>query len=190
MRAILGVLLGANLIAAALVLFPPGGSAEDLERQLVALQSQVRSQQAVLERTREHASAVEKGRAEGDQFLKRYFLASRTAFSTLLTELQSAASQAKIKELDQAHDIEPVEGSDSLSTLTTTAAYEGTYIDRIHFLHEIDRSSSMLIIDSLSAAPKQGTKLLTVNMKLETFIREDGRDLATLAQAPASGEGQ
>ena len=36
-RAVLGVLLAANLIAAGLVLFPPGGSAEDLERQRASL---------------------------------------------------------------------------------------------------------------------------------------------------------
>src|SRR5713101_996847 len=83
----LGVLAALNLIAAGLVLFPPGGSAEDLGRQLLSLQSQVQSRQALIERTREHAAAVEKGRAEGDQFLGNYFLGRRTAYSTLLSEL-------------------------------------------------------------------------------------------------------
>ena len=38
-RIILGVLLAANLIAAGLVLYPPGGSADSLERQVADLQS-------------------------------------------------------------------------------------------------------------------------------------------------------
>src|SRR6266446_9267284 len=79
----LGVLSALNLIAAGLVLFPPGGSAEDLGRQLATLQSQVESRRTLLERTREHAAAVEKGRSEGDQFLGNYFLERRTAYSTL-----------------------------------------------------------------------------------------------------------
>src|SRR5277367_6196105 len=91
-RAILGVLLLANVVAAGLVLFPPGGSAEDLDRQRVSLQSQLKSKQAVLDQTRKHASAVDKGRSEGDQFLSQFFLPNRTYFSKLLTELQQAAS--------------------------------------------------------------------------------------------------
>ena len=96
-RALLGVLLLANLVAAGLVLFPPGGSAEELERQFVNLQSQVQARTAALEQTRQHAAAVEKGRSEGDQFLGIYFLPARTAFSTVLSDLEAAASQTKIK---------------------------------------------------------------------------------------------
>jgi hypothetical protein len=189
-RTVLGVLLAANLIAAALILFPPGGSAEDLEQQLASLRAQVKTNQALLETTRQHASAVEKGRAEGDGFLNRYFLASRTASSTLLTELQAAANQSKIKEREQAHDIEPVEGSDSLSMMTITAAYEGTYANLVHFLHEIDQAPGLLIIDSLSAAPQQGTGTLTVSLKLEAFIREGGQDVAAVSQLRPGGDGQ
>ena len=41
LRVVLGVLVAMNLIAAALVLFPIGGSAEDLERQLTNLRAQL-----------------------------------------------------------------------------------------------------------------------------------------------------
>jgi hypothetical protein len=168
----LGVLVGLNLIAAALVLFPPGGSAEDLGRQLVSLQAQMQSRSALLERTKEHAAAVEKGRAEGDQFLGNYFLERRTAYSTLLSELVEAANQSKIKPREHAYATEPIEGSDSLSMMTITANYEGTYSDLMHFVHEIDRSPRLLIVEALNAAPQQGTNILVVNMKLETFVRE------------------
>jgi Tfp pilus assembly protein PilO len=171
-RAVLGTLLAANLIAAGLVLFPPGGSAEQLGRELAALQSQMRTRQQMIERTRAQVAAIEKGRAEGDEFLDHYFLASRTAFSTLASELQAAASQSKLKEREHAYDIQPVEGSDTLSMLTITAAYEGNYSDLVHFLREIDRSPRLLIIDSLNAAPQQGSGMLTVSMKLEAFIRD------------------
>jgi hypothetical protein len=58
-RVVLGVLLGLNVIAAGLVLFPPGGSADDLERQMAALQSQVAQKRALLERTKLNVAAVE-----------------------------------------------------------------------------------------------------------------------------------
>lgn len=196
-RIVLGILVAMNLVAAGLVLFPPGGSAEDLERQASSLESQVQARRVVLDRTREHAAAVQKGRAEGDRFLNDYFLASRNHMSELLTELESAASESKIKPREHAYAIEPVDGSNTLSMLTITAAYEGTYADLMHFVHEIDRSPRLLIIDSLNAAPQEGAGLLTVSMKMETFVREDANQPSVAqpsqgqppaAQPPAGGQ--
>ncbi len=59
--------------------------------------------------------------------------------------------------------------------MSITATYEGTYADLMRFVHEIDPSPRLLIIESLNAAPKQGPgKLITVSMKLDTFVRDDG----------------
>jgi hypothetical protein len=70
-----------------------------------------------------------------------------------------------------------VEGSDTLSMLTITANYEGAYADLLHFVHEVDRSPRLLIIESLNAAPLQGGGQLSVSIKLESFVREDGTEL-------------
>jgi Tfp pilus assembly protein PilO len=170
-RGILGALVAANLVAAGLVLFPPGGSAEDLERDRITLDAQLRAARARVDLTRLHASAVEKGRAEGDDFLEHYFLASRTNFSTVLTELDAAAKPTKLKSKDTAFALEPVEGSDTLSMMSITAAYEGTYQDLLHFVYELDKTPGMLIIESMSAAPQANSDTLTVSMKLNTFVR-------------------
>src|SRR5579864_8353857 len=174
MRVLAGILAAANLVAAALIVFPPGGSADELERQLASLQSQAASQRAQLVRTRQHAEAVEKGRQEGDQFLGNYFLARRTAYSTLLSELVSAADQSKVKPKEHAYSTEPIEGSDALSMMTITANYEGSYANLMRFIHEIDSSPRLLIIEGLNAAPQQGSGILNISMKIDTFVREDG----------------
>ncbi len=173
MRVVLGVLGAANLVAAGLVLFPPGGSAEDLERQQATLSQQVASRQAILQQTKQHAEAVDKGRAEGDRFMGEYFLSSRTAFSTLLSDLDDAAKRSQIRPRDNGYSMEPVEGSDNLSMMSITAAFEGKYADLMKFVNAIDQSPRLLIIESLSAAPQQGSETLSVSMKLNTFIRED-----------------
>jgi hypothetical protein len=170
-RGVLGALLVGNLVAAGLVLFPPGGSAEDLERDRITLDAQLRSARARVDLTRLHASAVEKGRTEGDDFLNKYFLTSRTAFSTLLSQLEAAAKPTKLKPRDNAYALTPVEGSDALNMMSITAAYEGTYQDLMHFVYELDRTPGMLIIESLSAAPQANSDTLTVSMKLNTFVR-------------------
>lgn len=184
LRGAVGALLLANLVAAGLVLFPPGGSAESLERQLATLSKEVADKQVVLDRSRQHAAAVERGKAEGDKFLNDYFLASRTAFSTLVSELNSAATDAKIQPREHAFNLDPIEGSDTLSRMTVTAGYEGLYPDLMKFVHALDRSPRLLIIESMQAAPQQGSDRLSVSFKLDTFVREDG----TLVTPPAPAE--
>jgi hypothetical protein len=170
---LVGVLLAANLVAAGILMFPPGGSAEDLEKQLVGLQGQAVTKRALLEKTRQHVAAVELGRAEGDQFLGQYFLGRRAASGNLLTALGSAEAGSKIKEKGWSETFNPIDGSDTLSMMSITATYEGEYGDLLHFVHEIDKSPSLMIIESLSAAPQAGTKLLSISLKLDTFVRED-----------------
>jgi hypothetical protein len=191
-RIVLGTLLALNLIAAGLLLFPPGGSADDLERELATLQTQVGQKRALLERTRLNVAAIEKARGEGDQFLDRYFLTRRTADSTLLGELTATANRAQIKERDRAQTTEFIEGSDSLSMMTITANYEGTYRNLLNFISELDRSDQFLIMESMSAAPQQGSSTLTVSMKIDAFIRDEPRDeprapAGETAQAVARG---
>ena len=168
------------------MLFPPGGSADDLERELATLQTQITQKRALLERSRLNVAAVEKARGEGDHFLDDYFLSRRTADSTLLSALTDAASKAQIKERDRAQTTEFIEGSDSLSMMTITANYEGTYRNLLNFISELDHSQQLLIIESMSAAPQQGSNILTVSMKIDAFIRDEP---AAPALATRSGGG-
>jgi hypothetical protein len=173
-RIALGVLLVAAIGAAWIVMYPPGGSADELQRQLAALESQTAARHALLASTREHVAAVEQGRTEGDKFLNQYFLARRTAYSTLLSELVDAADRAKIKPKEHAYATEPIEGSDSLSMMSISANYEGTYANLMRFVHELDRSPRLLIIEALNAAPEQSGGTLNISMKIDTFVRDDG----------------
>jgi Tfp pilus assembly protein PilO len=173
-RVALGVLLLATIGAAWIVMYPPGGSADELQKQLAALESQAAARRALLASTRQHVAAVEQGRTEGDKFLNEYFLARRTAYSTLLSELIDAADRAKIKPKEHAYATEPIEGSDSLSMMSISANYEGTYANLMRFVHEIDRSPRLLIIEALNAAPEQSGGTLNISMKIYTFVRDDG----------------
>jgi hypothetical protein len=172
-RIVLGALLALNLVAVGLVLFPPGGSADDLEREFAALQSQITQKRALLERSRLNVASIEKAREGGNQFLDNYFLSRRTADSTLLSELAAAATKAQIKQRDSGQTTEYIEGSDSLSMMTISANYEGTYRNLLNFISELDHSERLLIIESMSATPQQGSNILTVSMKIDAFIRDD-----------------
>lgn len=181
-RIVLGVLVVLNLIAAWLVLYPPGGSAEALEQDLVRFQAQLKQSRTRLEETKKHAEAVEKGRGAADQFLNSYFVPVRSAPTTFLTELNQIAQRAGIKERGNQFAADVIEGSEELGMLTITANFEGTYRNLLNFVREIDRSSSLLIIESLNATPQQGSNILTVAIKMEAFIRDDGSGVQLEAQ--------
>ncbi len=170
----LGVLAAANLVAAYFVMRPIGGSAEELRQQAVEMRTQIRQQQGALERTRLMTGKIESGRGEGDKFMGKYFLPRRSAYSTIMAELNDLASQRKVTAKDSAYAIEPVDGSDTLDMMQISANYEATYPDLVHFVNLIDKSDRLLVIESLNATPQQGGGKLNVMLKLDTFVGEDG----------------
>jgi len=171
-RALLGVLLVANLAAAVMAFKPFGGSADDLRRQRGDLQAQLGQLQARLAQTRKLASKVASARAEGDSFLERYVSDRRTTFSTIFEEMDRTAQQAGIKPRDRNVELSPIEGSDTLEMMSITAGYEGPYESLEKFVNLLDRSPRFLIIESLVAAPQQGGQMLNVTLKLDTFVKE------------------
>ncbi|HTW64930.1 MAG TPA: hypothetical protein VME17_09960 [Bryobacteraceae bacterium] len=170
----LGVLVAANLVAAYFVVRPIGGSAQDLAQQALEVHSQIQQQKDVLDRTRSLVSKIETGRGEGDKFMTGYFLPRRPAYSTIMSELNNLATEAKIVSRDSTYTLQPVEGSETLDMLQISASFEGTYPDLVHFVNLLDKSDGLLIIESLNATPQQNAGRLSVLLKLDTFVREDG----------------
>lgn len=179
-RLVLGVLVLANLVAAAVAFRPWSASPEQIETQLLQIRQQQMQRRAQIERLRILEKKAEKARKEGDQFLEKYFLARRTASSTLVSELNAMAKAAGIKPKDHSIAFEPVEGSDTLAMMTITGNYQGSYADLIQYVNRLDRSSRLFIVESLAAAPLQGQAgVLNINMKIHAFVQEEGpRQLA------------
>ena len=171
-RAVLGTLLGLNLIAAYMVLQPVGGSAEELEAQIATLRGSIHQRQTGLTRIRALVSKIDKGRTAGDQFLSEYFMDRRTSSSTILTELERAAQGAGMRPKERSFTYDPIEGSETLSMMTVVANYEGTYSDLVEFVNALDKSPRFLILDTLMASPQVGGANLNVQFKFNTFVRE------------------
>jgi hypothetical protein len=170
----LGALAAANLVALYFVIRPMGGSTQDLAQQALEMHSAIRQQQGVLDRTRLLASKIESGRGEGDKFMSSYFLPRRTAYSTIMAELNDLASQAKITPRDSAYALDAVDGSDNLDMMEISANLEGLYPDVIRFINLLDKSDRLLIVESLNATPQQTGGKVNVALKLDTFVQEDG----------------
>jgi len=168
-----GLLLAANAVASYFVFRPFGGSAQDLRRQAAELNSEIRQKQAFLKRTQALASKIELGRGEGDQFMGKYFLPRRSAYSMIVAELNDLAGQAKVTPKESAFAVEPVEGSDILLMMQVSANFETTYQDLVRFVNLLDKSDRLLVVESLNATPQQGGGKLNVMVKLDTFVTGD-----------------
>jgi len=174
-RAVLGVLVLANLVAALVVFKPWGGSAEDLAREEANLRQQLATMQARLLHSKTLVGKAETARKEDNRFLAEYTTDRRTTFSTIFSELERVAHEAGIQPRPVSYELEQVEGSDTLYQMTITAAYEGSYESLTKFVNLLDKSPRFLIIENLMAAPQQAnaTNLLSVSIKLDTFVREE-----------------
>ena len=183
MRLILGVLLLANLVAFYFVIFPLGGSPEELDEQLKTLQERASGQRKSLDRLRVVTAKVEGAGRQASDFELANFTDRRVVYSTLVNEITQAADSAGIKLKDHALQNEEIDGSDTLGMITVNANYEGTYGDLLNFVNRLDRSERFVIIDSLAATPQQGTNQLNVTMKMNLFVRNTA-DLQ-MAKPPA-----
>jgi type IV pilus assembly protein PilO len=172
LRAVVGTLLAANLVAAVMAFKPFGGSAADLRREQQALRVQLGRLQARAATSKRLVEKVETARREGDQFLAKYVMDRRTMSSTIQDELNRTAKLAGIKALPATLDLEPIEGSDTLEMMSISAGYEGTYADLTKFVNLLDKSPRFLIIENMQTAPQQGGQSLNVTLKLDTFVRE------------------
>ena len=172
MRAVLGVLLAANLAAAVLAFKPFGGGADDLRRERQDLQRQLAQLTAQVNRSRSIAGKVQTARSEGDKFLDQYVTDRRVVTSTIQNDLLQMAKDSGITLLPTTWNSEPIEGSDTLSMMTINAGCTGTYANLVKFINLVDRSNRFLIIESLVAAPQQSGPNLNVSLKIDTFIKE------------------
>ncbi|MFN0166772.1 MAG: hypothetical protein ACKV22_10110 [Bryobacteraceae bacterium] len=173
-RAALGTLLVLD-IAAALFLFKPwGGSAEDLTNTRARLEQQLLRNRRSLTSSKQVLEKVEKGRTEGEKFLSQYIMDARTAYSTVIGELDEAAGKASIKIKDSQFSVEPVDGSDTIGMMTISANYEGEYPNLTQFVNLVDRSPKFLIMDTVQATPQTQGQAINVTMKLNVFIRNEG----------------
>jgi type IV pilus assembly protein PilO len=173
-RAVLGVLLLANLVAAVVAFKPFGGGAEDLRRDRNVLQQQLAQLQAQVSKKKALVEKVSTARSQGDQFLNKYFTDRRVLNSTIQGELEQIAKDAGITYQGTTLTLEPIEGSDTLAMWTINAGVQGTYAALSKFVNLVDKSPRFLIIESMVAAPQQTGQILNVIIKLDTFVNDRG----------------
>jgi Type II secretion system (T2SS), protein M subtype b len=179
MRALIGLLLMANLAMAVVAFKPFGGSADDLRKDQARLSAQLRQLQANLEKSKQHVAKIGIARSEGDDFMSKYIMDKRLAPAIMLDELSKAASDSGVRVLPDTFSYEEIEGSDNLQMMSIGAPFDGDYAGLVKMVNILEKSPRFWIIDEmgLNAPQQQNQKApttqqnLSVNLKLLAFVR-------------------
>ena len=156
MRALVGVLLAANLALAVVAFKPFGGSADDLRQERARLSTQLQSLHSSIEKAKQHVDHIEIAHTEGDAFLGKYIMDKRAASAIMVEEMDKAATEAGIKALPENASFEDIEGSDTLQMMAVTASFEGSYAGLAKLVNLLEKSDKFLIIDEMNLiAPQQ-----------------------------------
>ena len=176
-----GALALLNGVALFLYLDPPGGSREQLAQDSRQVRNEIAATRARSTRLKTIAGKVQVGSNESSEFESRFFLPKRLAYEDVISEIQRMSEASGLKERDSVFTEEPIEGTADLSLLNVTGNYEGTYDNLMHFLHEVDRSPMLLMLDTMQAAPQQHPGQLTTSIRFQAVIRDE-------PIAPAGGQ--
>jgi Tfp pilus assembly protein PilO len=166
---VLGLL---NAVALFLYLSPPGGSRHELEQESQSLSTSILAAQRQTVRLKSVSGKVQLGGQQAIDFQSRYILPERLAYESVIAEVQTMAQKAGITEREGQINKEPLEGSADLSVLTDTVNFEGSYTSLVKFLYEVDRSSRMLILDSLTASPEKPGQV-RAQARFQALLREE-----------------
>jgi type IV pilus assembly protein PilO len=172
-RLALGILLAANLVAAGFAFHIFDASPEALEQELATTLSQQQTAQAHLVRSRALNANLDLGKTEGEKFLTSYMTPRQYTYSTIAGELNETSKAAGMDKFAANITLNPIPGSDDLDMMSVTLNVEGKYSQLVKFINLIDRSPRFLIIESLTVTPRAKSDILTVNVKLDTFVKDD-----------------
>jgi hypothetical protein len=172
-RACLGFLLLANLVAAAFAMHLFDASPEALEQQLAGALAQCQAEQTHLLKSRTLTANIDRGKSDGERFLASYMTSRRVTYSTITGELTQAAQTSGMDKPNATISLNPIPGSEDLDMMSITLNAEGKFSQLVKFVNLLDRSPRFLIIESLSVTPRAKSDILTVNVKLDTFVKDD-----------------
>ena|ERR1035438_6722065 len=169
MRAVIGLLLLANLVMAVVALHPFGGSADDLAKQQAAKESQLAALNQQIRNSRQMVDKVQVARKAGDEFFSKYFMDRQTYTSEILREFTRIATESGVNVHQEGFQPDDIEGSDTMRMLSMQVGCEGSYQNLTKFVNLVDKSPRFLLIENMHLNAVQNGQTLNVTFQIDTF---------------------
>jgi Tfp pilus assembly protein PilO len=171
-----------NGIALFLYFAPPGGSRAKLTQESQQIRNQIAAARARSVRLKNVSEKVQLGSGQSADFEAKYFIPKRTAYGSVISEIQRMAKNSGVQEREAVFAEEPIEGTSDLSLLNVTADYQGSYDSLLRFLNAADHSPMLLMLDALGATPQQKGGEINTSIRFQAVIRDDGSAVSGVRQ--------
>lgn len=149
-----------------------GSETERLLQRRLSLQGQLQERQAKLAESGVPVSAVEQLESELQRFAG--LIPPKLEFSNFVGDLFSWASQCKL-EIRQVNYQPEIDEDRAYLTYGVSFSVEGSYQQLKKFIHLLENSSRILIIDTITLAGRQkkdANDNVALQIRLTTFFRE------------------
>jgi len=162
----LGVLLGVDILAAAVLFSPLVGSTDSRRQELNQLRSELQTKTRQVEPLKDLDKKVITANRQIAEFYKKRFPAQDSQIPTQFGKVAAAngvaIEQVKYKvDDDEAGGLHPVELEANLS---------GSYVSLARFINALERDDMFFIISSITLAGEQKGPI-KLQMKLETYLK-------------------
>lgn len=162
----LGVLLGVDVLAAAVLFSPLVGSTDSRRQELNQLRSELQTKTHQVEPLKDLDKKVITANRQIAEFYKKRFPTQDSQIPTQFGKLAAAngvaIEQVKYKvDDDEAGRLHPVELEASLS---------GSYVSLAKFINALERDDMFFIISSITLAGEQKGPI-KLQMRLETYLK-------------------
>jgi type IV pilus assembly protein PilO len=162
----LAVLLGVDVVAAAVLFSPLVGSTDSRRQELNQLRSELQTKTRQVEPLTDLPKKVSDANRQIAEFYRQRFPAQESQIPTQFGKLAAAngvtIEQVKYKvDDDEAGGLRPVEVEADLS---------GSYVSLARFINALERDDMFFIISSITLAGEQKGPI-KLQMKLETYLK-------------------
>jgi type IV pilus assembly protein PilO len=170
MKIALGVLLGVDILAAAVLFSPLVGSADSRREELIQLRTELQLKTLQVAPLKDLDKKVITANRQIADFYKKRFPAQDSQIPTQFGKLAMAngvtIEQAKYKvDDDEIGGLHPVELEANLA---------GSYVSLAKFINALERDDMFFIISSITLAGEQKGPI-KLQMKLETYLKAGGQ---------------
>ncbi len=162
----LAILLGVDVVAAAVLFSPLVGSTESRRQELNQLWSELQTKTRLVEPLTNLDKKVVTANGQIADFYKKRFPSQQSQILTALGKLASAdgvtIEQVKYKVVDT--------GASYLHPVEMEAELSGNYVSLAKFINALERDEMFFIINSISLGGEQKGPI-KLQMKLETYLK-------------------
>ena len=169
LRTIIVGLLALNALLLALLFYRPGLTLTEQQADLVRARLRRDAAQETVSQMRQLREKLQVALRNGDQFARDHFQARNSGFSAILADLESRASEGKLKPGGITYRLAEQQDQPGWTSVDVTLAVEGEYPDLLRFIHQLEQSDLFWIIQGLTVAGDVGQGL-RMNLQMQTYL--------------------